>query len=165
MPRPKGSKNASKTAAKRELDEPDVTKVAKKSLPTTSEPQDDLQDETDLIQQFIDETEQQKSEDDDAIDDEFESSDLTTNVVPQKTFAQIVTTGNATEGRCGSCEGCRRKPCRECSSCKRQDLKECIDLYCTNQMSGLTERAAIREMYLQSLKKQQDEVKTSIQLF
>ena len=78
-------------------------------------------------------------------------------------FAQIVTTGAATEGRCGHCEGCCRKPCKECSSCKRHNYEDCIDLYCVNQKSGLSERAAIRELYLQSLKKQSEEVTFSYQ--
>ena len=73
-------------------------------------------------------------------------------------FAKLAAIDKATEGRCGSCEGCSRRACRECSACKRQEYDECIDLYCTNQKSGLSERAAIRELYLQTLKKQKDEV-------
>ena len=78
--------------------------------------------------------------------------------VAVKSFPQLVVSDKATDGRCGRCEGCSRTACRECSACKRQEYDDCIDLYCTNQKSGLSERAAIRELYLKALKKQTDEV-------
>ena len=91
MPRPKGSKNESKS--KRTHDDsadenPRERKSSRKSTRSNSSPQklsknkdasdimeEDFQDENELIQQFIDETEKssgQDVEDDDAIEDEFE---------------------------------------------------------------------------------------------
>jgi hypothetical protein len=167
-------------------------KRSKKDSNQSEDVMKDFEDEMDGIQQFINETEMSAPKLKavaDVIEDEFEPAapavkvavksvptfikppppvkKATTVQVPSteasKKFAQLAGIDKATEGRCGSCEGCSRRACRECSACKRQEYDDCIDLYCTNQKSGLSERAAIRELYLQTLKKQKDEV-TQIQL-
>jgi hypothetical protein len=105
MPRPKGSKNLSKPS-KRPYEE-DGQKESKFSKTYSGVDDDPLQDETDLIQQFIEETERQTTDDDENnFCDEFEPAGTLTelkNVSPEKakpnasqplpTFAQIVTTG------------------------------------------------------------------------
>lgn len=58
-----------------------------------------------------------------------------------------------TDEKCGLCSGCRRKPCSECSFCNSGDFGQCIDLYCTNQKEGRSQREAAREAYLMSLGK------------
>ena len=58
-----------------------------------------------------------------------------------------------TEGKCGKCKGCSRKPCMECSFCKSGDNSQCIDLYCVNDKEGRSQRQAAREAYLLSLGK------------
>jgi hypothetical protein len=102
MPRPKGSKNDSKSKRRHEdvADEnPRERKSSRKATRSNSSPQkivknnkessdimEDFEDENELIQQFIDETEKSSGHDeaeDDVIDDEFEptstdKSDATT---------------------------------------------------------------------------------------
>lgn len=58
-----------------------------------------------------------------------------------------------TDGKCGQCAGCKRRPCHECSHCKNGDAVNCIDLYCMNQKEGRSQREAAREAYLLSLGK------------
>jgi hypothetical protein len=58
-----------------------------------------------------------------------------------------------TDGRCGHCPGCKRKPCSECSFCKNGDTGHCIDMYCVNSREGRSQREAAREAYLVSLGK------------
>ena len=57
---------------------------------------------------------------------------------------------NLTEGKCGNCVNCKRKPCYECSSCKREEFGNCIDMYCLNQRDHRDQRQAMRELYLQA---------------
>ena len=67
-------------------------------------------------------------------------------VVPDEDFADD---SKVTEGKCGNCINCKRKPCMECSSCKREDFPNCIDVYCMNQRDHRDQRQAMRELYLQ----------------
>ena len=55
-----------------------------------------------------------------------------------------------TDGKCGDCVNCNRKPCYECSSCKREEFSNCIDMYCLNQRDHRDQRQAMRELYLQA---------------
>ena len=55
-----------------------------------------------------------------------------------------------TDGKCGDCVNCHRKPCYECSNCKREEFNNCIDMYCLNQRDHRDQRQAMRELYLQA---------------
>ena len=68
-------------------------------------------------------------------------------VVPNEDFSDD---SKVTEGKCGNCNNCKRKPCFECSSCKREDFTNCIDVYCLNQRDHRDQRQAMRELYLQA---------------
>ena len=70
-----------------------------------------------------------------------------------------------TDGKCGNCANCKRKPCFECSCCKREDFNNCIDVYCLNQRDHRDQRQAMRELYLQARQqnaRQQDARKSPI---
>ena len=82
MPRPKGLKIVPK-ATKRPHEEDQAKPVAAKTSKSVSKvDSDDLEDDTDLIQQFIEETEQQKDGDDDeeGVSDEFDRPESLTEL-------------------------------------------------------------------------------------
>lgn len=94
-------------------------------------------------------------------DDDFDDTTEKVVIVPssppkkkRKTTQQSAKDSEiVTDGKCGLCSGCRRKPCTECSFCNSGDFGNCIDLYCMNQKEGRSQREAAREAYLMSLGK------------
>ena len=63
-------------------------------------------------------------------------------------ISQKIKIENVTSGRCGSCEGCSKKPCGECMQCKMGNMTQCIDIFCSKDATGLKSRAALRDLYI-----------------
>ena len=66
-------------------------------------------------------------------------------------LSTVIELGKGTNGKCGTCTGCKRKPCQECSACERRDFGNCIDTYCLSDESGRAQRLAMKELYIRTL--------------
>merc|ERR1712154_382061 len=69
-------------------------------------------------------------------DDDFDNTATSPPKKKRKTHQSAKESEIVTDGKCGQCSGCKRKPCSECSFCNNGDFGNCIDLYCMNQKEG-----------------------------
>ena len=98
---------------------------------------------------------EQRNEKQDAADDKNKNvNNIENSNEPVRVFVapelEPTDESSLTEGKCGNCVNCKRKPCYECSSCKREEFGNCIDMYCLNQRDHRDQRQAMRELYLQA---------------
>ncbi len=91
------------------------------------------------------------SEMESSLKEEYSDGDDARVVLGAAGLSTVIELGKGTKDRCGRCSGCTREACNECSACKRQDYASCIDTYCAEQEANREQRAAARQLYIESL--------------